>query len=101
MSEALKSEPKLKFVKDFEKKEDKDFAKKTSSGKEYKKEGAWVGICAGAGAIKGGSLGVAVAGTAFGVPLVVAGAGVGLAGYGAYKAYQAIKKDLKKKKHKF
>ena len=67
---------------------------------EFTKASAFIGAGAGAGLIKGGALGVAFGGTAVGVPLVVAGAGIGLAGYGAYKAGQAIYKDLKGKKPK-
>lgn len=106
MSEPLDSRLN-KFIKKCANKEDrkkykklfKDFTKK-HAGKDYSKAGACVGVGAGAGLIQGGSLGVAVAGTAFGVPLVVAGAGVGLAGYGAYKTYQACKSGLKGKDSK-
>ena len=99
MSEPLDSRLK-KFIKNCGKKEDraqykklfKDFVKK-QSGKEHNKAGAFIGL--GAGLIEGGALGVAIAGTGFGVPLVVAGAGVGLAGYGAYRTYKACKASLK------
>ena len=94
-----------KFRKNFPKKENikkhtknfKSFVKK-QAGKEHNKAGAFIGAGASAGLIEGGALGVAVGGTAFGVPLVVAGAGVGLAGYGAYKAGQAIYKKGRGKK---
>ena len=69
---------------------------KSEKGKAW----AFVGAGAGAGLLKGGALGVAVGGTAFGLPLVVAGAGVGLACYGAYKAGESIFKDKKEKSNK-
>ena len=65
--------------------------------KERNKFGAFVGVGTGAGLIEGGSLGVAMVGTAFGVPLAVAGAVAGVAGYGAYKAGEAFYKNKKKK----
>ena len=71
---------------------------KTKKGKEYSKAGAFVGVGAGVGLIEGGAVGVAVAGTAFGVPLVIAGATVGLAGYGLYKASEAVLKETKNEK---
>lgn len=49
-----------------------------------------VGVPAAAGAIKGGSLGIAIFGGAVSAPLWLAGAGVGLAGYGVYKAGETI-----------
>ena len=76
------------------KKNFKDFLKK-QVGKEHNKAGAFIGAGVGAGLIEGGGLGVAIAGTAFGVPLVVAGGVVGLAGYGAYKVGETIYKKRK------
>ena len=77
---------------------DKRIKKLLKNLKKNKKAGAFVGVGAGVGLIEGGSVGVAVAGTAFGIPLVVAGATVGLAGYGLYKAGESLLKETKNAK---
>ena len=53
---------------------------------EFTKASVMVGAGAGIGQSIGGSIGIAAFGGAVAMPLVVAGALVGLAGYGAYKA---------------
>ena len=58
--------------------------------KEYIKAGGATG--AGAGALKGGSIGIATSGVAVGVPVVLVGAVAGLACYGIYKAFKNPKK---------
>ena len=61
------------------------------NNKELKQAVICAGAGAGAGALKGGSIGLATSGIAVGVPLVVVGAVIGLAGYGIYKALKENK----------
>ena len=65
------------------------------SKSEFKKAGGFAGAGATAGALigKGGSIGIAGLGTAVGVPWFVAGAVLGLAVYGGYKAMKSDKKN--------
>ena len=67
--------------------------------KEFKKAGGFTGAGALAGAVIGkwGSIGIAGLGTAIGAPWFLAGAVVGLAGYGLYKACESgFKEDSEK-----
>lgn len=92
-----------KFLKNVAKEKDRKKYKKLFKEfmkKEHNKVGAFVGAGVGAGLIEGGALGVAVAGTAFGAPLWLAGAGTGLACYGIYKAGEPLYKKMKKKRKK-
>ena len=107
-----------KFLKNFPKPKNKKEYKKLlkilseqKNKKEYEellkflktdkgKASAFVGAGATVGLIEGGAVGLAVAGTAFGIPAVVAGAVVGVAGYGAYKAGESFFKDKKENPEK-
>ena len=66
---------------------------------ELIKAGSFVvgGAVIGALVSNGGGLGIAAFGGAVGAPVWLAGALVGLAGYGAYKVYKSISKDDKEK----
>ena len=67
--------------------------------KEFCKAGAFLGAGAGLGFLKGGAIGIAGFGGAVGAPLWLAGAGVGLAGYGLYKLGESfVKSDSPKNK---
>ncbi len=68
--------------------------------KEWKKAGFFVGGGAVAGALKGGSMGIAAFGGAVGAPLWLGGAVAGLACYGAYKLISKNKKQPEKNKEK-
>ena len=92
--------PKIKIVKDHVKAFEEKIKllpkyKKNKFKKEWQKAGTCAGVGAVAGCLEGGAIGIAAFGGAVGVPVVVAGAVVGLAGYGLYKGGKSIVKEMK------
>lgn len=70
----------------------------TKMEKEFFKAGAFVSGGAGAGLVKGGAIGIAGFGSPS-VPLVVAGAVAGLAGYVVYKVCESCLSDSLKEQN--
>ena len=73
---------------------------KDLAGKFPTETGAGVGLVAGglAGAVKGGSIGVALFGTAIGMPLIIPAAGIGIIGGTAIGFGIKVYKNKKTKK---